>query len=115
MSSSSPIIPLKKSATHFATDQSIESIVQEMFVESWSFNISYNNFFEQCQPLSYYVTFIEQNSLLIGITTIVGLYEGLPTFFNLVVPLCVWSSEKLFKSFKRQTQAAVEPTNLSHS
>ena len=64
-------------------------LVEEMFIESWSLNISYANFFRQCAPVACSYKLIERYNILYVVTTIVGLYGGLTVLLKLVVPLGV--------------------------
>ncbi|CAM2730546.1 unnamed protein product, partial [Rotaria socialis] len=41
-------ISLKKNETRFSSTNTTDSIVQQMFVETCSSNVSYNQYFEQC-------------------------------------------------------------------
>ncbi|CAF3912120.1 unnamed protein product [Adineta steineri] len=101
-------ISLNKNETRFSSNDTIDSIVQQMFVETCSSNVSYNQYFEQCKPDSCSVTLFEQGSLIIVITTILGLYGGLTTFFKLVVPFLVFSTYKLIRKYKQRSQVGAQ-------
>ncbi|CAF1007600.1 unnamed protein product [Adineta steineri] len=96
MSLPNSTIPLYKNETRFSATDTVDSIVQQMFVETCSSNVSYNQYFEQCKPDSCSVTLFESGSFIIIVTTILGLYGGLTTFLKLVVPFFVFSTYKLF-------------------
>ncbi|CAF1303056.1 unnamed protein product [Adineta steineri] len=59
MSLSNYLVPLNKSETRFSSNGTVNSIVQEMFVETCSSNVSYNQFFEECKPDYCSVTILE--------------------------------------------------------
>ncbi|CAF0984316.1 unnamed protein product [Adineta steineri] len=95
MSLSNSSISLNKNETRFSSTNTTDSIVQQMFVETCSSNVSYNQYFEQCKPDSCSVTLFESGSFIIVVTTILGLYGGLTTFLKLLVPFLVFSTYKL--------------------
>ncbi|CAF0902185.1 unnamed protein product [Adineta steineri] len=108
MSLSNHLVPLNKSETHFSSDDTVNSIVQQMFVETCSSNKSYNQFFEQCKPDYCSVTILEPGSFIIVITTILGLYGGLTTFLKLVVPFLVFSIYKLVRKYQQRAQVGIQ-------
>ncbi|CAF1007699.1 unnamed protein product [Adineta steineri] len=101
-------ISLKKNETRFSSTNTTDSIVQQMFVETCSSNVSYNQYFEQCKPDSCSVTLFESGSFIIVVTTILGLYGGLTTFLKLVIPFLVFSTYKLLRKYKQRAQVGVQ-------
>jgi hypothetical protein len=69
--------PIDISKTRFAQQNTIETIVEQMFIETCSSNVFYNQFFEQCHPNSCSITLNRRNNLIIVITILLGLYGGL--------------------------------------
>ncbi|CAF1141419.1 unnamed protein product [Adineta ricciae] len=106
----SSIVTLNKNETRFSMNDTIESIVEEIFIERWLSNISYAKFFEQCKPVACYITVTHRNSFLFAVTTVLGLQGGLVTFFKLVVPWLLLSVEKLAQRFMPRTQSRVHTT-----
>ena len=104
--------PLNKSKTRFSSNDTVDSIVQQTFIETCSSNVSYNQFFAQCQPHSCSVTLFESNSFILIVTTILGLYGGLTTFLKLIVPLLVFSTYKLIRKYKQRAQIGVQQVNM---
>ena len=94
-----PFIPraLNNTSSRFTSDLLTNEIVQEMFIESWSFNVSYKKFFQQCHPTSCSYTLIGRHNVLYVITTIVGLYGGLTVLLKLVVPFAVHHIHKVVR------------------
>jgi hypothetical protein len=80
---------LNKTNSRFPSYLVANEIVQEMFIESWSFNVSYDNFFQQCHPTSCSYTLIRRYNPLYVATTIVSLYGGLTVLLKLIIPLAV--------------------------
>ncbi|CAF1375969.1 unnamed protein product [Adineta steineri] len=104
-------IPLYKNETRFSATDTIDSIAQQMFVETCSSNVSYNQYFEQCKPDSCSVTLFESGSFIIVVTTILGLYGGLTTFLKLIVPFLVFSTYKLFLQQAQAQAQARQPAS----
>lgn len=77
------------SMTLFTPTWTIENITAQLMVDQWNSSISYQKYFEQCQPLL--CTFLrarKHNSLYI-VTKLIGLIGGLVTAFQLLVPIMV--------------------------
>jgi hypothetical protein len=93
------IIPRTLNITNsrFASYLITNDIVQEMFIESWSLNVSYENFFQQCRPKSCSYTLNGRHNILNVVTTIVGLYGGLTVLLMLVVPFAVYHAYALIR------------------
>ncbi len=69
--------PINISETRFLQQNTIETIVEQMFIETCSSTVSYNQFFEKCNPISCSVSLVRRNGLFIVITILLGLYGGL--------------------------------------
>ncbi|CAF1335115.1 unnamed protein product [Adineta steineri] len=108
MSLSNHLLPLNKSETRFSSNDTVNYIVEKMFVETCLSNVSYNQFFEECKPDYCSVTVFETASFVIVITTILGLYGGLTTFLKLVVPFLVFSTYKLVRKYKQRAQVGIQ-------
>ena len=61
-------------------------IVDEMFIESWSSNFSYEKFFEECKPKSCKYTVTKRYNLIYVITTLLGLLGGINILRRLFIP-----------------------------
>lgn len=103
------IIPtaLNEGQSGFSPYISTNDIVQKMFIESWFINISYENFYQQCQPKFCSHTLIERNNILYVVTTIVGLYGGLTVLLKLIVPFAVRRMHALIR--RRREHVQVRP------
>ncbi|UJR17114.1 hypothetical protein I4U23_004010 [Adineta vaga] len=63
--------------SRFPMNTSIETIVNQLMVEEFQNNTSYQLYFDQCAPLSCTYSYIDKNNILEGITTLISLYGGL--------------------------------------
>ncbi|UJR22378.1 hypothetical protein I4U23_025440 [Adineta vaga] len=97
------IVPQKLNLTNtrFLPNLLIDNLVQEMFIEFWSLNVSYEKFFQQCQPMFCSYKLIDRYNVLYVVTTIVGLYGGLTVLLKLVVPFIVRRLYDLFRQNRR--------------
>ncbi len=86
----------------------IAELLGQLFIESWSSNLSYTSYFTKCQPAfcSYVVN--TQKSALEIVTTITGLIGGLSIVLRLVIPYAVIGSVKLLRN-NRHASADVVP------
>lgn len=88
---SAAVIPraLDKTKSRFNSTQLTNDIVEQMFIESWSYNISYEDFFRQCFPKACSYTSIQRSNILYVITTILSLYGGLTVLLKVLIPFLV--------------------------
>ncbi len=95
---------LNQKRTKYTLNTLINTIVQQLFIETWSINVSYGNFFAECQPISCSYTQVEQYNIIYVITTLLGLYGGITILLKLIVPFIVSQSYKYIHRFQRRNQ-----------
>jgi hypothetical protein len=64
-------------SSRFPLNTTIELIVNQLMIEEFISNISYESYFNQCAPLSCTYSYVDNSNLIEGITTLIGLYGGL--------------------------------------
>ena len=69
--------------------EKIGSMVNRLFVESWSREISFESYFNQCRPLTCQYTYESRYHLIYVFTTIIGLIGGINTSLRLLAPLII--------------------------
>lgn len=79
--------PLRLS--RFYLNSTIDSIVDELMVEEWKPNVSYDKYYAACAPVSCTYLSDTRHHFLYVINTIIGLLGGLCTGLGIVVPLIV--------------------------
>jgi hypothetical protein len=96
----SGIYPLNTSQTKFAPNTSIQTIIDALFIEKWSTEYSFSNYFEQCAPVFCTYTLEELNNVLYVITKLLGLYGGLTAALRLCIPFIIgwWRKIKVSSS-----------------
>ena len=86
----------------FILDESIERILERVMINRWIRNISYENYFHQCQPIQCRYTYMQKFDLLYIIISILGLIGGLTTVLQLFVRRFV-PLTRLYKCFPWNT------------
>ena len=100
---------LNNSETRFSPNSTINSVVQQMFIETCSSNVSYDQFFQECRPLSCLVTLTKRNSPAFVVTALFGLYGGLTTALKVLVPFLVLSLYKVIRKPRHILRTIVHP------
>ena len=73
----------------FSSKSSINDILDELMVEEWSWLLTYEDYFAECQPRECSYTVLTRNNALYIVTTMIGVIGGLVTALKLVVPWLV--------------------------
>ncbi|CAF1070526.1 unnamed protein product [Rotaria sordida] len=63
--------------SQFNLDSTIESILNNLMIEEYKTNLSYENYFNQCQPLLCSYSYIKTHDLTQTIISLISLYGGL--------------------------------------
>ena len=102
--------PLNQTESRFPMNIPNDDIVQEMFIESWSKDVSYEKFFEKCQPRLCSYTVAERYNPIYVVTTFLGLCGGIDVSLRLLVPFVMHQTYKCMKRFRRSNRQ-VMPQN----
>ena len=70
--------------SRFSINSTFESVFTELMIEALTHEISYKNYFAQCESSACIHSHIEQSNLLEGITTLISLYGGLVVICRLL-------------------------------
>ncbi|CAF3367477.1 unnamed protein product [Rotaria sp. Silwood1] len=76
--------PLNSTLSSF--NSTVQSLVDRLLVDQWETNVSYEQYYRACTPLSCTYTIRERRNLAYIITSIIGLYGGLTIVLKLIVP-----------------------------
>ena len=77
---------LQLSETRFPMNTTIDTLVSELFIESWSVTSSFSDYYGECAPISCTYLFTQTGSAIYFITTLLGLFGG----FTVVLRLCIF-------------------------
>jgi hypothetical protein len=70
-------------------NETVQHMVDRLFVDDWFINKSYDNYFQECGPSHCVYSYIQNFDIVFIITTIVGLYGGLTTLLKLIIPIII--------------------------
>jgi hypothetical protein len=79
-------------------NETIELIVNQLMVNTWSSNVSFTSYYNTCAPLSCTFQYEDHNSLFIVITTIVSVFGGLSLGFQLIILIGLQFIDKIRKN-----------------
>jgi hypothetical protein len=93
-------------SNHFNLNLTIETILQELMVEIYSIDVSYDKYFYECAASSCTYSYIGRENMIDVITTLIGLYGGLVIISEYLAKLIV----KLY--LYRKTKIAAQTIKL---
>ncbi|CAF1607889.1 unnamed protein product, partial [Didymodactylos carnosus] len=67
----------------YQSNTTIGDIVYQLMVEQWNPNVSYYQYYQQCQPKQCTYTYVQRFVIIYIIATILGLVGGLTTIFRM--------------------------------
>ncbi|CAF1094407.1 unnamed protein product [Didymodactylos carnosus] len=74
------------SKSKFAVNSTLRQIVQQLMVEEWNSEVSFDKYYSSCAPGECTYTYQKRTDLIYILTTIAGLLGGLTTIFKLLIP-----------------------------
>ncbi|CAF0941204.1 unnamed protein product [Adineta steineri] len=77
-------------------NDTIESLANQLFVQSWLNETLFKSYFKHCNPLACKYSYETRLHLIYILTTIIGLVGGLNIVFHLLSPLIIKSIYKLY-------------------
>ncbi|CAF1529577.1 unnamed protein product [Adineta ricciae] len=89
---------LSINSSRFNINTTLETIINQLTIEEYLTNISYEKYFNQCAPTSCFDSYVDRNNFIQGITSLVGLYGGLIIICRVIVVIII----KLIRSPSRQ-------------
>jgi len=85
-------------------NETIELIVNQLMVNTWSSNVSFTSYYNTCAPLSCTFQYEDHNNLFIVITTIDSVFGGLSLGFQLIILIGLQFIDKIIANgFSRLT------------
>ncbi len=94
----SNFIPFNASLTRFNLNDTIEKLANEMFIESWINNKSYERFFNSCSPSSCTYKYYYRFDKMEVFTTFLSVYAGLSLGIHFITPYLV----RIIKKFRNR-------------
>ncbi|CAF1328047.1 unnamed protein product [Adineta ricciae] len=87
-------LPFLNSNMTSSVNETIESIINQLMIDSWSIDISFTKYYQECSPHSCTYQYLDRNSLPIVVTTIMSIIGGLTLGFKFFFILCLIIIEK---------------------
>ena len=73
----------------YLKNSTIKEFLDNLMIEQWNFLSSFENYYNQCQPIKCIYTFETNNDIIYIVTTLSGIVGGLITILNFIVPRLV--------------------------
>lgn len=90
-------IPLSNSNSRFFINSTISTLLDHLFVETWSNMINYSSYFERCAPYMCSYTYIQQINSIYTVTLLLGLSGGLSLVLKWLSPWIIQYVVKLLE------------------
>jgi hypothetical protein len=71
-------------------NETINSVVNKLFVDDWSQSISFDKYFTSCAPQSCTYEYIGRRNLISLITSVISIYGGLSTGLQIIFLVLLW-------------------------
>jgi len=94
-----PLLSIK-----YSYNSTIQQLLDDLMVEEWNTPTTYENYYNQCQPIQCTYTYERKNSAIYILTVLLGLMGGLITVLKLIVP-------KLVKLVRKRRRGRQMPTS----
>jgi hypothetical protein len=86
-------------ATNNLPNETIESMVNNLFVDKWSDNISFENYFTICAPQSCTYEYTDRRNLILLTIAVISIFGGLSTLLKNIFVILLWLTTKVRYSF----------------
>ncbi|CAF5101626.1 unnamed protein product [Rotaria sp. Silwood1] len=86
-------------STRFSVNDTIETLAYNMFIETWISNVSYEMFFNACEPKECTYTYHYRFDALEVLTTFLSIFGGLSVRLRFFVPHLFQVIQKIVNRF----------------
>jgi hypothetical protein len=98
--------------SRFSINTTINELLGQLFIESWSSTLFYTSYFNKCQPAFCSYTVNSKKDTLEIVTIVTGLIGGLSVALRVAIPHVISGSVKLLRKCRFST-ATVSSLNIS--
>ncbi len=88
-------------------NETVQSLLDRLLVDSWETNISYDRYYSACAPLSCTYSILDQPDIIYIVATIIGVYGGLTAILKIIISII---TEIGYKIAQRRNQRIVNVT-----
>ena len=81
---------LNSSLNNYSIHETVEQIVNRLFVNQWNFNKSYEQYYKQCDSTYCTYSYIQNFNIFYIITIILALYGGLSIVLRIITPMIAY-------------------------
>jgi hypothetical protein len=106
ISSSSPInVPAldKSLPSVYSINETIEKLLDKLMIEQWNISATFENYYNQCQPIKCVYTSEINNDIVYIVTSLFGITGGLITVLKFIIP-------RLVKFIRKKREEQQQPT-----
>jgi hypothetical protein len=96
-------------------NSTVQTLVDALLVEKWETNVTYDQYYTTCIPLSCTYTYNGDISLIYTITTIIGFYGGLSVMLKLLAPVLVKIGYYIVSYRHRRVQPATTVSTIANT
>lgn len=76
-------------ASRFTPENTVNDILQNLFVEKWYWSSSHSSYFRRCRPISCSFSYKAHNDIIHIITNVLGIIGGLTAILKIFTPLII--------------------------
>ncbi|CAF1618923.1 unnamed protein product [Adineta ricciae] len=95
-----------QSERKYLLNETVQQMVDRLFVDEWHFKESYQNYFEKCRATHCTYSFTQNFNILVLLRTILQYYGGLDIILSVVISFIV---HIIFRIYYRRSQILVVP------
>lgn len=83
--------------THYPPNTTIQTLVNNLFIEQWLSNTSFTSYYSKCAPILCTYKLTKYNSVIQVLTTLLGVYGGLSVVLRFSIPFIVrfWRNRRI--------------------
>ncbi|CAF1210515.1 unnamed protein product [Adineta steineri] len=102
-------------STHFPPHTRIQIILDNLMIEKWNENISYEKYYEVCAPEQCTYTYTSRNNPVQTITTLIGLFGGLSVALKIIVSMIVRRIRNRMRPHEETNIVADQPATVRNA
>ncbi|CAF1375193.1 unnamed protein product [Adineta ricciae] len=96
------VLPMPSKTSLYQINSTVQDLVNVLFVEEWFSHISYELYYQQCQPKQCYYTFIRRSTINYIIIMVITVLGGLHKVLPVIIPVLIRISHKIIIKFKKR-------------
>ena len=89
-------LSFSSNSTRFRVNDTFETIINALFIDSWSSEFSYTHYFDACQPLHCTYVFTQRLDITRILTTFLSVFGGLSAILRFGTPYLIRMLKRLF-------------------